>query len=129
MEPLDAAKLIEAGYTEDPEALKQFERRYFIPIVLPLANFVIMSILALFGIVSEIPVIASFVALFFIGIAIAALMYYSNPLSRFSGLPLKKYRSLVPKTPGRELLYVCPESKTFFRRIHAKPKIKPTVFY
>ena len=65
MEPLDAAKLIEAGYSEDPEGLKQFERRYFIPIVLPLANFVIMSILALFGIVSEIPVIASFVALFF----------------------------------------------------------------
>ena len=106
------------GYTEDPEGRRRFDRPYQLP------NGVLILVFcgSLFGVaIEKLPFLpafwtaaGSFLTLF----VIQVFAYRSTPHSRFTGKPLTKYRNAKP---GRdvltELIYVCEDSKTFFRRV------------
>jgi hypothetical protein len=114
--PLDHSTL--EGYTEDRETLRRFERRFFLPAALGallfLAPFVYLFIykkpLSLIGLCA-----VGFLTL--LGTIIA--MYRATPISS-TGQPMEKYGNTSPSARGDEVLYVCHDSKTFFRRTFAK---------
>lgn len=50
--------------------------------------------------------------------AIHVIAYRSTPRSRFTGKPLRRYKNAKPNRHVlAELIYVCEDSKTFFRRV------------
>jgi hypothetical protein len=121
METLDVQSLIDEGYTEDPEALERFERPFTIPFIVLIILFVgDLALLLTGGIDTRMGggVLIALLALIF---GIIALLYYSRPRSRHTGRPLDRYRNLAPaRRRDVEFLYVCAESKTFFRRVYAQ---------
>ena len=118
MKTITPEKLIAMGYTDDPEGLRRLNR----PLVVPNTVFVIGLIGAMGGIASQtLPVVPAFwAAALCLGalLVIQIIACRSTPRSRFNGKPMKKYRS---QTTDRyvlcEFIYVCEDSKTFFRRV------------
>jgi len=115
--PLDHSTLAE--YTEDPDALRRFERKFAVPslfgLLLFLAPFIYLIIykkpLSLIGLC-----IAGFLTL----IGTIYVMFRSTPISPATGRPMEKYWNTSSSARGDEVLYVCHDSKTYFRRTFAK---------
>jgi len=113
--------LLVQGYTEDPEGIKGLERSYKKPIIIGVGGFGLSFVLMMFGKVSDKVGLGLAVISWLFIINAIIFMYRSQPRSRHTGKVLLKYknRNLGPSVM-LEVIYVCPESKTFFRRIYAE---------
>jgi hypothetical protein len=115
MNEISIEQLVLQGYSEDIEGLKQFQRGYA-PFFLLILLVFIASLISFFTNswpYAAITCLAS-IAFGFFGIAV---MYRATPISRHSGKPLVKYINKSPKPLTlTEVVYVCPESKTYFSR-------------
>ncbi len=118
MKTITIEELESEGYSEDPNGRKEFERPYLIPSLVGLSAFVICFILLVRGKVSaRVGMISVGSAWLFCGATIL-IGYLSRPKSKLTGKPLIKYQNRSPDSDVRlELIYVCPDSKTFFRRV------------
>lgn len=115
MNEISLEQLTLEGYTEDKEGLKRFQRAYTPFFFLILLVF-IASLISFFTDAWPYAVVTCLasIAFGFLGIAV---MYRASPLSRHSGKPLVKYINKKPKPLTlTEIVYVCPESKTYFSR-------------
>ncbi len=121
MEPITINELQSQGFTEDPLAVKAIERPFAVPLVLGIGVFVCGFALWMLKRIGDglgVSLIAG--SLCFL-LLVMALMYFSRPRSRHSGKPLLKYRNAAPDAGvGHELIYVCPQSKTFSRRVFVR---------
>lgn len=115
MNEISVAQLVLQGYTEDKEGLKRFQRPYA-PFFLLILVVFLASLISFFT--SSWPYAAAtcLASITFGGLGIAA-MYRAAPISRHSGKPLVKYINKKPSPLTlTEVVYVCPESKTYFSR-------------
>jgi hypothetical protein len=107
------------GYQEDITALRRFERPFILPSVfgglLFLGPFIYLMIyrqpvyllsLCLVGLLT------------FLGTMY--VMFRSKPLSKASGRPMERYWNTSSSARGDEVIYVCHDSKTYFRRTFAE---------
>jgi Zn-dependent membrane protease YugP len=113
------------GYSEDSQRLTEFERPYLIPKILGISAFVICFTLLMVGSVNgkvgmiKVGMISVPVALLFL-LATMLVLHLSRPKSKLTGKPLIKYKNRFPAPSVLlELIYVCPDSKIFFRRVYA----------
>jgi hypothetical protein len=111
--------LLSRGFTEDPLALKAIERPFAVPLVLGVGVFVsgfALWMLKRIGDGLGVSLIAG--SLCFL-LLVMLCMYRSRPRSRHTGKPLLKYKNSSPDSGViHELIYVCPDSKTFSRRVY-----------
>ncbi len=118
MESITPDELLSQGFTEDMESLKRFEHPFKLPTIVLAAGFILLGVGIMLGIIP-------FVSGFFAGIGVLVVLFQlliyfkrSTPRSRFTGKPLKKYFNAVPENNVvQEIIYVCEESKTFYRRV------------
>ena len=107
------------GYREDPADLARFVKPYgkpsFLGVLVSLVGFVLLFP---FG-MSALPLSLMGLGLTVYGVTIW-LMFTSTPISSFSGKPLVKYWNSSPLAQGGEVIYVCEDSRTFFRRCFTK---------
>ena len=117
MNQISIAQLIQDGYAEDPVGRRKFERPY----LLFFAPWVITFITSMLLLFCELlhPITAAIImatSLIMLGLG-ALTMYRACPRSRHTGKPLMKVRNTKPQSPIlSEIIYVCPDSKTFFTR-------------
>lgn len=112
-------ELLSKGFTEDPRAIKLIQRPFLIPCI-PALGVYVVSFACLVLKKGSIGVNLALLAgsWCFIGLMLLCL-YKSRPKSRHTGKPLSKYKNSFPDSNvGLELIYVCPESKTFSRRVY-----------
>lgn len=106
-------------YREDREALKRFESRFARPCLLGGLIFVLGLITAIFfdrG--SPWAIGFAVVGLMLLVLGLLA-MYVATPTSQ-SGKPMVKYWNASARAKGNEMVYVCEDSRTYFRRTWAK---------
>lgn len=118
MKTITPEQLKTEGYTEDPEGRRRFDQ----PFRLPNGVLAILFCGSLVGAATEklpiLPALWTAVVAFLALFVIQVLAYRSTPCSRFTGKPLKQYKNSKPKRDVLiELIYVCEDSKTFFRRV------------
>lgn len=118
MKTITPGRLKANGYTEDLEGRRRFDQPYQSP------NGVLVLVFcgSLAGVAAEklptIPALLVATGSFFALFVIQVLAYRSTPRSRFTGKPLTKYRNAKPdRDVLMEIIYVCEDSKTFFRRV------------
>ena len=113
--------LVSQGYTEDAMAGQEFERPYTWPNLVLAIIFFSSLVLTLSDRISMkvgIPLMAG--SMIIICLTIIRLRF-SIPYSRHTGKPMERYRNSAPKEQVcTELIYVCHESKTFFRRVFSE---------
>lgn len=111
------------GYRENPEGLILFQRQQFRPwplLVLVVLAFVLIAEVVL-GFAGGLEAIALAISGLLWATVFAVLIkgYLANPRSRHTGKPLMKFRNA---SPGRdsllEVVYICPESKTYFIQVY-----------
>lgn len=119
MESTTVNELLSKGFVEDPITAKVLQKSFAVPLVAGAAGFVLAFAFMMIECVSV-----------GVGIAIAAVswcfivltlvcMYRARPKSRHTGKRLLKYRNRSPDSGViLELIYVCPDSKTFSRRVY-----------
>ena len=119
MQSIAVHELVSKGFTEDPEGLKEMQRSFALPLIIGAGGFVVS-----FGLMmlEKIRV--------WLGVSLAAAswcftvltligMYRSRPRSWHTGKPMLKYKNRSPAAGViHEILYVCPDSKTFARRVY-----------
>ena len=125
------------GFCEDNDAAKRFTRR-FLPVILGcIATFIGFSVSVAIPLLSfvqkpgsETPshifyvwlAIASFVGFFTILFLGWRRMVHAIPVSPRSGQPMEVYQSADTMTAGHlELIYVCRQSRTYFRMVFKTP--------
>jgi hypothetical protein len=120
MKSISIEELITQGYSEDSKSLKEFEKPYRIPSIVGLSGFIICFTLVVLGkLHGKVGLISIGISLLFC-LATIVRGYMSRPKSKLTGKPLIKYKNRFPAPDvGLELIYVCPDGKTFFRRIYA----------
>jgi hypothetical protein len=104
------------GYTEDPEGRKLLDR----PSKLPNGVLALVFCASIVGVetgkLAILPALWTAVGVFLTLFVIQVLAYRSTPRSRFTGKPLRRYKNAKPdRHVLTELIYVCEDSKTFFR--------------
>jgi len=117
MQSLDPDALV--GYLNDDAARKRFERRFRIP---GLLGFVLFGGGIAWSVFIEKPN-----AFVFAGLAVGAVcliicvlgMRFLTPTSS-SGRPMKKFWVDRSNSYGHEMIFVCEDTKTYFRRVFAK---------
>jgi len=114
-------RLISQGYTEDAEAGREFERPYTWPNLVLVVVFFSSLALSLADRISM-KVGVSLMAGSFIIICLTIIrLRISIPHSRHTGKPMERYRNSAPERQvSSELIYVCHDSKTFFRRVFSE---------
>ena len=117
MNKISIAQLIQDGYAEDPVGRRKFERPYLL-FFAPWVITFIASLLLLFCELIQ-PITATIImatSLVLLGLG-ALTMYRAHPRSRHTGKPLMKFNNTKPQWPTlSEIIYVCPDSKTYFTR-------------
>jgi hypothetical protein len=117
MNTINIDDLLTQGYTEDHVAKRRFERRWFIASAPPLLCFTIIGGLAILGRLSLQIAVPCAVAAFLVLMIVLAAAEHASAVSRHSGKDMVKYRNArPPRGIIRETVYVCPDSRTFFRR-------------
>jgi hypothetical protein len=119
MQTTTVNELLSNGFTEDPAAVKALQKAFALPLVVGLGGFVLGFVMMIKRVSAGVGMSLTAGSLCFIGLMLLS-MYRSRPKSRHTGKPLLKYKNSVPD-PGvlLELIYVCPDSKTFSRRVYA----------
>jgi hypothetical protein len=119
MERINIDELLSKGFTEDPDGIRKFKRLFLVPAIIGLCVYVVCFVL----VVSRKhdirgPLIGLAVSWILLGVMMV-IMYKSRPKSRFTGKPLLKYKNSAPVgNVATEIIYVCPDSKTFSRRVY-----------
>jgi hypothetical protein len=119
MERISTDELIAKGFTEDPDGIRKFKRLFLVPAIIGLGVYVVCFALVVFG-KRDVrgPLIGVAASWILLGV-MALIMYKSRPRSRHTGKPLLKYKNSAPVgNVATEILYVCPDSKTFSRRVY-----------
>src|SRR5215471_1505322 len=121
MESVTVEALLAQGYTEDPDGLKGLERSYRLPLIIGVSGFILSFALIMLGKVSDkVGLTLAGISWCFI-ISTIVFMYRSRPKSRHTGKALLKYKNRAPDPDVMlEVIYVCRDSKTFFRRVYAE---------
>ena len=113
-------ELISRGYAEDAVAGRAFERPYIWPnLILAVIFFVSLGLVFAKGAQMQtgLPVMA---VCFMIICTMILRLRLSTPRSRHTGKPMERFRNSSPEGDVlSELIYVCHDSKTFFRRVYA----------
>lgn len=120
MNDISVKKLIEEGYTEDPDGLRQLDFPYIVPCMIGVLVFV-GSLALVFMNILDLKYGLALMATAWCAVgALILKQYLSKPRSRHTGKPLQKYRSVTPQpNVTKEVIYVCEDSKTFFRKAYA----------
>ena len=120
MQTTTVEELESKGFSEDPQGRKRFERPLLLPAVLGLGVYAVSFALMVFKKIPELTgIILVCGSLCILGI-MALCQYWSRPKSRHTGRRLVKYKNASPGPDViLEVIYVCPESKTFWRRVYA----------
>ncbi|MGZ4963480.1 MAG: hypothetical protein ACXWIU_07290 [Limisphaerales bacterium] len=124
MNSISIAELVDEGYSEDVKGLKDFLRPYW-----PLAALIyiglaayIISFYLMVTKTTKAALISVGLAMLFLG-ALSVIGYLARPKSKLTGKPMLKYKNRFPdEDVVSEWIYVCPDSKTFFRRIHLRKR-------
>lgn len=114
---LDSSTLV--GYREDQAAFKRFERTFAIPSYLGVIMAAAGISFALFFAKGQFWPILLFLGGMALGMTTLLVMFFSTPRSH-SGRPMAKYWNISPTAVGREVVYVCDQTKTYFRRTWVK---------
>ena len=117
MKTIRVEELVASGFTEDPEGLRVFQRRYVRPVAIAAVGFIALLALSAIAITSGILPISLVVGALATWLAIWVafiLACRSCPRSRLSGKKLEKYRNLSPEPGYIETVYVDTESKSYF---------------
>ncbi len=116
MNVIEIDSLATQGYVEDATARRAFDAQCLKQNIVPGAAFVSGLVYAAWNSTSA-GLVFSLIAASFC-ILIVWLQYRAPMIDRDTGRPMVKYKN---KHPGKcvllELVYVCPEKKTYFRRI------------
>jgi len=119
MQSTSIDELLAKGFTEDSDGIRRFKRLFMVPAIIGLGVYVLCFGLLVSGKVDiRRPLIGLAVSWISLG-AMAVIMYKWRPRSRHTGKPMLKYKNSAP--PGNvvtEIIYVCPDSKTFSRRVY-----------
>lgn len=120
MKSISIEELTAQGYSEDPKGRKEFERPFRIPSIIGISAFIICFTLLVLGKISAmVGVISVGISWLFCGATIL-IGGMSRPKSKLTGKPLIKYKNRFPASDvALEMIYVCPDSKTYFRRVFA----------
>ena len=117
MKSLDPQDLI--GYTEDEDAKRRFEKRFRLP---ALTGMILFGS-SIIWLVTTKQLNAFILAGIVIGgislIFVVFSFRFSTPLS-ISSRPMKRFWVKESQAIGNEIIYVCDDSKTYFRRVFAK---------
>jgi hypothetical protein len=117
MKTIRIDELESSGFSEDPEGLREFQRRQVRPVALAAAAFVASLVLGAIALVKGFPargiVVAAIVCWVVIWITII-VAYLRHPKSRNTGKTLDKYRRLSSQPGYLETVYVDSDSKTYF---------------
>jgi hypothetical protein len=119
MQTTTVEELVSKGFMEDPQGLKQLERPFALPLALGVGGFALsFALMMLEKISTRSGFVLAGVSWCFV-VAMMVCMYRSRPKSRHTGRPMVKYKNRSPASGViHEVIYVCPESKTFWRRIY-----------
>ena len=123
MQSTSIDELLAKGFTEDPDGIRRFKRLFLVPAIIGLVAYVVCFALLVSGKVNHRgqligPLIGLAVSWILLG-AMAVVMYMWRPRSRYTGKPLLKYKNSAPLgNVVTEIIYVCPDSKTFSRRVY-----------
>lgn len=119
MQSTTVNELLMKGFTEDPLAVKALQRSFAVPLAVGIGGFVLdFALMMLERISVNVGISLAAVSLCFIGLTMVC-MYRVHPKSRHTGKPLVKYKNRSPSSGViLELIYVCPDSKTFSRRVY-----------
>ena len=111
--------LLSKGFTEDPLGVKELQKSFALPLVVGTGGFVLAFALMMLERVSTgLGLSLAAVSWCFIALTLVC-MYRSRPKSRHTGKPLLKYKNRSPASGViLELIYVCPDSRTFSRRVY-----------
>lgn len=117
MEIISIHDLVAQGYTEDPVARHRFELKWCVPSAPPLICFVLTIGLALFGKFPLRFAVPCAVGALIVLVIVLQVAEHRPVMSRHSGKPMLKFQNASPpRGVIRDTIYVCRDSKTFFRR-------------
>jgi hypothetical protein len=119
MQSTTVNELLSKGFTEDPLAVKALQKSFALPLVVGTVAFVLaFALMMLERVSSGVGISIAAVSWCFIVLTLVC-MYRARPKSRHTGKPLLKYKNRSPDSGViLELIYVCPDSKTFSRRVY-----------
>ena len=119
MQSTTVIELLSKGFTEDPLAVKALQRRFAVPFTLGVGVFVLGFALWMLNRIGDGVGVSLIAGSWCFLVLTAVCMYRSCPRSTHTGKPLLKYKNSSPDSGViLELIYVCPESKTFSRRVY-----------
>jgi len=119
MQSTTVNELVSKGFTEDSEGLKQLQKSFAIPLIIGTGGFVLSFVLMMLERVSTGLGISLAAASWCFIVLTLVCMYRGRPKSRYTGKPMLKYKNRSPASGViLEVIYVCPDSKTFSRRVY-----------
>ena len=108
--------LIADGFAWDADGLRKLERPYIIPSIIGVLAFVAVFVM-IWRQVLPVGIGVGLLAAVWLAIGGVALLMFRSHSKGKSGKPLQKFRNSSPDSHGLEVLYVDPESKTYFKRL------------
>jgi hypothetical protein len=119
MQSTTVNELLSNGFTEDPRAVKALQRSFAAAWIVGVGSFVLAFALFMLSKVSIGLAFWLMAGSWCFLLLTAVCMYRSRPRSPYTGKPLLKYKNQSPDSGVMvELIYVCPDSKTFSRRVY-----------
>ncbi len=123
MKEVHIQDLLAQGYSEDAEGLKVFQRQHFRPALLLVLVVVALALTAglVLGWSAKLEPIA-LVALGLLWVVVFTVLIkgsLANPRSRHTGKRLLKFKNASPgRSSFAEIVYICPESRTYFIQVY-----------
>ena len=124
MKTIRIDELESLGFSEDPEGLRDFQRRHVRPVAIAAAAFVASLIVGAIAFAKGLPAGAIFMAAIVCWMAIWIILIVTNlrrPKSRITGKTLDKYRSFSSHPGYLETVYVDSDTKTYFVQVFGTP--------
>ena len=115
--------LIGQGYVLDSSGLRAFERHYTLPSLVGVIIFIFIFVLIWKQTLSIEVGIGLLAVAWLATSGVIAHMYFSKPKSKKTGNSLQKFKNSSPDCDGFEVLYVDPDTKTYFKRLFADGNI------
>jgi hypothetical protein len=121
MKSISIAELVSEGFSEDFRSLDYLERPYQIPALIGAGAYIICFILLVTKKIDIEAGVISVVSLLLFCAVTMLIAKTARPKSDLTGRPMMRYKNRFPaKDVILELVYVCPHSKSYIRRISVK---------